>query len=222
MTSVSVIGTGKMAAAITEVFIRSKASVQVLGRSPDPGGPIEQLDVEHAVIGDDLTGDVVVLAVPYEAFGDVIARCGDQLDGKVVVDISNPIDFSTFDELVVPTGSSAAAELSQQIPTARVVKAFNTTFGHTLVHGTVDGTPTTVLLAGDDVDAKVALMEVVEAAGMRAVDVGLLPRAKDLESTGFLQITLAALAQTSFDSGFALSPFDTDAARRARTEVVPD
>ena len=60
------------------------------------------------------------------------------------------------------------------------------------------------MLAGDDADAKIAVIALVEAAGLRAVDAGPLSRARELEALGFLQITLAALAKTSWDSGFAL------------------
>jgi predicted dinucleotide-binding enzyme len=72
-----------------------------------------------------------------------------------------------------------------------VVKAFNTTFAHTLA-GSNGPAPTTVLVAGDDEDAKSLLSEVVTAAGLRAVDAGSLRRARELEAYGFLQITLAA------------------------------
>ena len=75
-----------------------------------------------------VTGDIVVLAVPYPAVADVIAERGDQLAGKVVVDITNPLNFETFDSLVVPADSSAAAEIAAALPQSRVLKAFNTTF----------------------------------------------------------------------------------------------
>ena len=63
-----------------------------------------------------MTGDVVVLAVPYPAVSDVIAQRGEQLAGKIVVDITNPLNFETFDSLVVPADSSAAAEIAAALP----------------------------------------------------------------------------------------------------------
>jgi 8-hydroxy-5-deazaflavin:NADPH oxidoreductase len=59
---------------------------------------------------------------------EIVERYGEQMADKVVVDITNPLDFTTFDSLVVPSGSSAASVLAAALPTARVVKAFNTTF----------------------------------------------------------------------------------------------
>ena len=77
----------------------------------------------------------MVLAVPYPAVSQVIATRQDQLVGKVVVDITNPLNFETFDSLTVPADSSAAAEIAAALPQSRVLKAFNTTFAGTLSTG---------------------------------------------------------------------------------------
>jgi 8-hydroxy-5-deazaflavin:NADPH oxidoreductase len=204
MTSISIIGTGKMGSAIADLSARAHADIQIIRRRTGSSSSHERPDAEYGVIGDELTGELVVLAVPYESVADVLRHYPDGLSGKVVIDISNPINFTTFDELLVPSDSSAAAEIAKDIPDAAVVKAFNINFGETLASGTNGGARTTVVLAGDDADAKIAVIGLVEAAGLRAVDVGPLSRARELEALGFLQITLAALAKTSWDSGFAL------------------
>lgn len=204
MTSISIIGTGKMGSAIAEVSARAGANIQIIRRRDGAGSSPERADAEYGIIGDELTGELVVLAVPYEAIADVLARYRDQLSGKVIIDISNPIDFTTYDELLVPPDSSVAAEIAQVTPGAAVVKAFNVNFGDTLTTGTNGTTRTTVLLAGDDADAKIAVIALVEAAGLRAVDAGPLSRARELEALGFLQIVLAAIAKTQYESGFTL------------------
>ena len=131
----------------------------------------------------------------------------DQLSAKVVIDISNPIDFSTYDELRSPADSSTAAELAKMLPKgSAVVKAFNVNLGDTLVAGTNGTTVTTVLYAGDYADAKEQVAALIEAAGMRAVDAGMLTRARELEAMGFLQIIMASLGKTSYESGFTLLP----------------
>lgn len=206
MTSISIIGTGKMGSAIADVSARAGANIQIIRRRAGAGSSPERADAEYGVMGDGLTGELVVLAVPYEAVADVLAHYRDQLRGRVVIDISNPIDFTTFDELLVPPDSSAAAEMARDIPGAAVVKAFNVNFGDTLATGTNGTTRTTVLLAGDDAEAKIAVIALVEAAGLRAVDAGPLSRARELEALGFLQIVLAAVAKTQYESGFALLP----------------
>jgi predicted dinucleotide-binding enzyme len=142
--------------------------------------------------------------VPYPALTQVLADHGDQLVGKVVVDITNPLNFETFDSLVVPADSSAAAALAAALPGSQVVKAFNTTFAATLAGRTVGSLPTTVLIAGDDADAKALLASVVEAGGLKAVDAGALSRARELEAMGFLQLTLAVGEKLPWTGGFGV------------------
>ncbi len=151
-----------------------------------------------------VTGDIVVLAVPHPALADILQRYGDQLAGKIVVDITNPLNFETFDSLVVPAGSSKAAELAAALPDSAVLKAFNTTFAATLAAATVGPNPTTVLVAGDDAAAKQALIAAVTAGGLAAVDAGGLARAHELEAIGFLQLTLAVGEQVGWTGGFAV------------------
>ncbi len=85
-----------------------------------------------------------------------------------------------------------------------MLKAFNTTFAATLASKTVGDKPTTVLIAGDDADAKSLLAGILTAAGLRAIDAGSLRRARELEALGFLQITLAAGEKIAWDGGFAV------------------
>ena len=190
MAHISIIGTGNMGQVIAGLAGKGGNTVELLSSS----------DADKAV-----TGDVVVLAVPYPAVGQVIAQRGAQLAGKVVVDITNPLNFETFDSLTVPADSSAAAEIAAALPESRVVKAFNTNFAGTLATGTAGGLPTTVLFAGDDADAKALLAGVVGAAGLKAIDAGSLKRARELEALAFLQITLAAAEKISWTGGFAVT-----------------
>lgn len=191
MAHLSIIGTGNMGQAIAAVAGRGGHSVQLLGQD----------DAATQV-----TGDIVVLAVPYPAVSSVIAERGDSLAGKVVVDITNPLNFETFDSLTVPADSSATAEIAGALPQSRVVKAFNTTFAATLAAGTVGELTTTVLIAGDDADAKSALAGVVTSGGLKAIDAGSLSRATELEAIGFLQITLAANEKIAWTGGFGVVP----------------
>lgn len=189
MTHVSIIGKGNMGQAIAKVVTDGGNTAELLGRE-DAGTP--------------LSGDVVVLAVPYPAVADVLAAHREHLAGKVVVDITNPLNFQTYDSLTVPADSSAAAEIAEALPDSRVLKAFNTTFAGTLARGAVGPLTTTVLIAGDDDAAKATLAEVVRAGGLKAVDAGPLRRARELEALGFLQITLAAREQVAWTGGFGV------------------
>ncbi|GAA1974138.1 NADPH-dependent F420 reductase [Microbacterium pumilum] len=190
MTQVTIIGTGNMANAIGGLLADGGTDVAY----------ISQADTGTAA----LEGEIVVLAVPYPAVDSILAAYGDQLDGKIVVDITNPLNFETFDSLTVPAGSSAAAEIQSKLPKARVLKAFNTTFAGTLVSKRIGDTATTVLIAGDDATAKKSLAAAVEAGGVSAIDAGSLSRAHELEAFGFLQLTLAAAEKITWTGGFAV------------------
>jgi len=189
MTTISILGKGNMGSAIASIVEKAGHTVELF----------DTTDTDEPV-----SGDIVVLAVPYPAVSQVLAQRVDQLAGKVVVDITNPLNFETFDSLLVPADSSAAAEIAAALPTSRVLKAFNTTFAATLAAGTVGDQPTTVLIAGDDAEAKAQLAEIVTAGGLSAVDTGALTRARELEALGFLQLTLAAAGKASWTGGFAL------------------
>jgi 8-hydroxy-5-deazaflavin:NADPH oxidoreductase len=191
VTHVSVIGTGSMGQAIAGLVTRGGNTVELFDRS-NAGTPV--------------TGDIVVLAVPHSAVAEIIIERRRELAGKVVVDITNPLDFTTLDRLTVAPDTSATAEIARELPESRVVKAFNTNFSATLTAGTVGSHPTTVLIAGDDVQAKSLVAAIVADAGLPAVDAGSLARVRDLEALGLLQITLAAADRISWSGGFAFVP----------------
>ena len=190
MAHVTILGTGAMGQAIAAVADAGGHTVQLLGQA-DGATPVD--------------GEVVVLAVPYPAVADVIAQRGESLAGRIVVDITNPLDFETFDSLTVPADGSAAAEIAAALPQSRVLKAFNTTFAATLAAGTVGALPTTVLIAGDDAVAKATLSGIVTSGGLEAVDAGSLSRARELEALGFLQLTLAVNEKVSWTGGFGVA-----------------
>lgn len=190
MTSFTIFGTGNMGNAIGGI----------LG-----GGGSDVAHITHEQTGTaQITGDVVILAVPYPAVDGIIAAYADQLAGKTVVDITNPLNFETFDSLVVAAGSSATAEIQAKLPTSSVLKAFNTTFAATLASKQIGGLPTTVLIAGDDSDAKNTLAAAITAGGVTAIDAGSLARAHELEAIGFLQLTLAVGEKIGWNAGFAV------------------
>jgi predicted dinucleotide-binding enzyme len=191
MTSFTIIGKGNMGDAIGGVLAGGGADVAHITRDQLGSAP--------------LVGDVVVLAVPYPAVDGIISTYAEQLAGKIVVDITNPLNFETFDSLVVPEGSSAAAELQAKLPNSVVLKAFNTNFAATLASQQTGELQTTVLIAGDDVAAKDTLASAITAGGVAAIDAGSLARAHELEALGFLQLTLAVGEQLPWTAGFAVA-----------------
>lgn len=116
----------------------------------------------------------------------------------MLIDITNPVN-ETMDGLVTPPDSSAAQELAASAPGAKVVKAFNTTFAATLIDGEIGGKPLDVFLAGDDEEAKATVSQLVEDGGLRPIDAGPLMRARELEATGLLHMSM----QNTLGTGFA-------------------
>ena len=189
MTTVSIIGNGNMGTAIGGIVAAGGNTVEFVGRDAS----------------EQVTGDIVILAVPYPSVAEIVEARREQFAGRIVVDITNPLNFETFDSLVVPADASSAAELAAKLPESRVLKAFNTNFAATLAAKTVgDAHPTTVLVAGDDELAKQALIDVVRAGGVNAVDAGKISRARELEAVGFLQLTLAVQEKIGWTGGVAL------------------
>jgi 8-hydroxy-5-deazaflavin:NADPH oxidoreductase len=205
--NVTIIGAGNMARGISTRVLAGGHEVTLLGHE---AGKAEDLAGElggstsAGMVGDEISGDVVVLAVPYDAAAPLVRQYGERLSGKAVVDITNPVDLQTFDGLVTPPDSSAAEEIQAAAADGvRVVKAWNTTFAGTLVAGEVAGQPLDVFVAGDD-GAKEAVISLVESGGSNAVDAGPLRRARELERLGFLGMTLQQPLGLNFQSAWKL------------------
>ena len=198
MSSISVIGLGGMAHAIAARAVAGGNSVELIGRDPAKArGLAAELGVGATVgtFGTVPAGDVVVLAVPYASAVPVVARYGDALAGKVIIDISNTFDADATG-LVVPDGTSGAQEIAKAAPaSAHVVKAFNTVFGHVLVQER----PLDVFFAGDDAQAKASVSAFIESLGLRPFDVGGLEMARWLEGVGPLLMGLARHGAGTFD-----------------------
>ena len=191
MSHVSIIGTGNMGQAIAAVAGRGGHTVQLLGEA-DSATPV--------------SGDIVVLAVPYPAVSAVIAERGEQPRRQDRRRHHQPPELR---DLRLP--DRAVRQLRdrrdrRRTPQSNVLKAFNTTFAATLAAGSVGPLTTTVLIAGDDVDAKSTLAGVITSGGLKAIDAGGLQRARELESLGFLQIGLAAKRRSPGPAASASSP----------------
>jgi NADPH-dependent F420 reductase len=206
---VTIIGAGNMGRGIGTRLLTGGHQIKIIDHDPDQAAQLaEDLhseagsegSVESGSSGDSLIGDIVVLAVWYPPSISAVEEYGNQLDGKVVVDISNPVDTETFDGLVTPHDSSAAEGVAKEATGAKVVKAFNTTFAGTLVDGKVGGQPLDVFIAGDDEGAKETVAVLVRSTGLNPIDVGPLKRARELERLGFLHMALQDKLGTSYST----------------------
>jgi 8-hydroxy-5-deazaflavin:NADPH oxidoreductase len=134
-------------------------------------------------------GEIVVLAVPYEAVSDAIKELGSATDGKILLDVTNAI--APNGELAVGFTTSAAEELQKKIPKAHVVKAFNTVFAKNQNTGKIGTEKLTLFVASDSREAKTTVIKLGKDIGFDCVDAGELKVARYLEPMAMLIIGLA-------------------------------
>jgi 8-hydroxy-5-deazaflavin:NADPH oxidoreductase len=132
--------------------------------------------------------DVVVLATGYADAVSALQSVGN-LQGKVVVDITNPLT-PDYMGLTLGHSTSASEEIAKAIPGAYVVKAFNTLFAQVLAQGSTlaDGSKATVFYAGDEDSAKQSVRALAESLGFATADAGGLKNARYLEPLAGLNI----------------------------------
>jgi predicted dinucleotide-binding enzyme len=194
MSSISIVGLGTMASTLADRALAGGNTVEIIGRDPAKANELAAA-LDGATVGTTGTapaGDIVILAVPYASAAAVVSEYGDALQGKVIVDITNPItpDAKGF---VTPEDSSGAQEIAKSAPSgAHVVKAFNTLFSDVLAAGSAEGRPLDVFIAGDDAQAKARVSAFIESLGLRPLDVGELPMARAIENAALLQLGLVA------------------------------
>ncbi|MGW2781511.1 NADPH-dependent F420 reductase [Streptomyces populi] len=191
---IGVLGTGNMADALATHWARAGHEVTIGGRDPHKarrlakrvGGGAESGSPRSAAE----SGQVVLAALPFEAGAEVTGELRAALEGKVVIDCSNPVGPGF--RLLTRGGLSAAERLAAAAPGAHVVKAFN------LCHEDVwrmrppvfDGRPLAVPVCGDDETALARVRELVRDVGCEPVAGGGLERAGLLEATAALFIAL--------------------------------
>lgn len=201
----AIIGSGNVGSSIARAVTEAGHDVVVASPEPESLAPLaEDLGVGTTRSNIDAVAgaDIVVLAVPFATLDAVVADVADELDGRIVIDVTNPL----ADDLsgLAVEGISAAEIVQQAAPGARVVKAFNTVFAANQAVGEVDGTQLDGLVAGDDADAKATVSGLLSQVGFRPIDVGGLTAARYLEGMAYLNIALNARNGWSWQSGWKL------------------
>ena len=144
MTTIAVLGKGRVGGSLATALTRAGHEVTVADRSPG------------SAAGATRTAKIVINATPGAGSLDRLVELRDQMPGKILVDVSN----ATVDgpdglpaDLLYP-GSSLAEQLQQALPDTRVVKTLNTML-HTVMTAPASLTqPPTAFLSGQDSQAK--------------------------------------------------------------------
>jgi len=150
---IAVLGTGTVGTTLGAAFAAAGHEVTIGTRDPEATASRGGQTLPLATFADAAAGAaVVVLAVGGQVAESVLAEAGD-LDGKVIVDVTNPLDFSQGfpPTLTVKDTDSLAEVLQRAHPTARVVKTLNTVNAGLMVDPQgLNGGDHTIFLAGDD------------------------------------------------------------------------
>lgn len=135
-------------------------------------------------------GDVVVLSVLGRAAEDVVRLAGiDNLEGKIIIDASDPLDFSSGRPgLFVGTDDSLGERIQRLAPGARVVKALNIVLADVMINPRLSGGNPDMFIAGDDEAAKTVVTALLERFGWPVIDLGGIENARWLEALSLLWV----------------------------------
>ena len=136
-------------------------------------------------------GEIAVLATSWEGAESALALAGpERLDGKVVIDATNPLDFShgVPPRLAVAGNDSAGETVQRRLPGARVVKAFNIVGNAHMVHPDFPGGPPDMFICGDDDAAKGTVTGLLKAFGWPVIDLGGIVSSRYLEAMAMVWI----------------------------------
>ena len=194
--NVTIVGYGNMGAALAQSLSRAGHRVTLTGKNPAKAKEVaDRIDGRALAANEAAKGaDIIIATAPYNAQVDALKALGD-LAGKVVIEISNPLK-ADMSGLQIGHTTSAAEEIARQLPGARIVKAFNTTFAQVLQEGPAfKNGKAQVLFAGDDAGAKSQVKALIESLGFEANDAGPLANSRYLEPMGMLNIWFGYMAQ---------------------------
>jgi 8-hydroxy-5-deazaflavin:NADPH oxidoreductase len=164
-------------------FSRNTEKLKMLadtGSNTSSGSPAEAV----------LRSEIILLSVRWDTIGDALTAAGP-LDGKIVIDCTNPLRHD-LKGLSIGHTTSAAEEIAKMAPGARVVKAFNSVFAE-IYHSEsrlFGSRMPTMFYCGDDGDAKKIVARLIQEAGFKPTDSGSLVSARYLEPLAMLMIQL--------------------------------
>jgi len=202
---IAIIGAGNVGRALATSALRAGNSVTVSSANGSTSAALARETGAKAAASNRAAvdgADLVVLAVPYMAIVDVLDEIGPALAGKIVVDATNPLkpEYSGL----ATEGTSAAEEIQARIPSARVVKAFNTALAARQADPQIAGVQVDGFVASDDEDAKAIVLELVKGMGFHPIDAGQLTMARALEALAFLNISLQLRHGWGWQAGWKL------------------
>jgi predicted dinucleotide-binding enzyme len=194
---VGILGSGDVGLRLGDGFISLGHTVKVGTRNRSKAGITEWIKKhgQNASAGSfeeaASFGDILVLATLWAATSDVIKSVNpNNFSSKVVIDVTNPLDFTKGmpPTLAVGHTDSAGETIQRLLPSAKVVKAFNTVGNPQFFKPDFPGGPPTMFICGNDAEAKRLVTNILSDFGWETVDMGGIEGARLLEPLAMLWI----------------------------------
>lgn len=189
--NIAILGAGRVGTTLGRALQSSGHAVTYGVREPgaEDHDPLRASGAGVASVADAVDGaELALLTVPFAAVDDVLAAAGD-FGGRILVDATNPIGPGLT--LRLGHGDSGAEHVQRAAPSARVVKAFNTTGVENMAQPAYGELRTAMFVCGDDAAAREQVLSLTADIGFEPVDAGDLSQARLLEPTALLWIRLA-------------------------------
>jgi predicted dinucleotide-binding enzyme len=188
MKKVGVIGSGQVGETLADGFLKHDYEVMRGSRDPAKLADWAKKGGAKASAGTFAEaakfGEIVVLAVKGTAAEEAVSLCGAGLDGKVVIDATNPLAEAPPDgavlKLFTTLNDSLMERLQKKAPQARFVKAFNSVGGPLMVNPKLPAKPS-MFICGNDGGAKEQVRAILEQFGWETEDMGGVAAARAIE-----------------------------------------
>lgn len=205
---VGVLGSGDVGKSFARAFHALGNDVKIGSRSPEKlkefaaGEKVSSGTFEETA----RFGEVIALATLGTGTEQALKLAGPKnLDGKVVIDATNPLEFpkGAPPRLSIGHDDSLGERVQRWIPSARVVKAFNTVGNQLFFKPKVRGGPPTMFLCGNDGEAKKVVSQICDAFGWEVIDIGGIESSRYLEPM-CLTWVLHGILSGSWDHAFKM------------------
>jgi 8-hydroxy-5-deazaflavin:NADPH oxidoreductase len=193
--NISFTGAGKVATGLGNLFSNAGHAVKYGVQNPADN----QLSVSDAIS----FGEVICFAIPFSAMNEVLTANKEALKGKIVADITNPVNAAGWSPLYLGE-DSGGEQTARLLPESRVVKAFNTIFADVMKPGKqiFENQKLTAFIASDDAAAANTVKKLADDAGFSGFIAGDIKNARYLEGMAHLNIAMAS-GGGGTDAGFA-------------------
>lgn len=209
LPTIAIVGTGNVGSALGVSWGQLGYPIVYGSRSPDgekTRSLIRRSGNARAMSPADVAqhADIIVLALPFAAALELLPNMGD-LDGKVLIDPINALQFDQENRRVGTRDSLLAEQIQALVPTAHVVKALNAVGAENMSPDRAFNAPISIPIAGDDEQAKQTVATLIAALDLEATDVGPLFNARYVEAMAPLYVYMNFFAPPSGGFEYAFS-----------------